>query len=174
MNDCKVCTAPPTTSNTNLEFVFFSGSSLTPVQADLTWNCQCNNGESPKDLAEYKDTIPFHICQTSFAKCIEANPDDALGQTDCKENIEEKCPSKDIANYTGSAETTTTESVAASTATEGATATTSVDASATEDAATSGAAAAASTTEAAGNGASAVKGSVVLVGAALAAFGYML
>lgn len=150
---------------------------LTPSQADLTWNCQCDNGESPEDLAEYKDTIPFHICQTSFAKCIEANPDDALGQTGCKENIEEKCATKDIADYTASAKTTTTESVAASTATEKVTATTSVDASATEDAAasgTSGAAAAASTTEAAGNGASAIKGSVALVGAALAAVGYML
>lgn len=153
--------------------MFFSSSSLTPAQADLTWNCQCNNGDSPKDLGEYKDTIPFHICQTSFAKCIEANPDDALGQNGCKENIEEKCATKDIANYTGSAETTTTESAAASTATatEKVTATTSVDAAASV---TSGAAAAASTTEAAGNGASAAKGSVVLVGAALAAFGYML
>lgn len=140
---------------------------------DLTWNCVCGDGTTPSDIAEYKDTIPYNICQESYKRCIAAHPNDAEEQTNCETNIRDECGEKDIKDYDGAASTSTaTESAAASTTTAEVTQTTSVGGEETDAAATtSGGAAAATTTTAPAEGAaSQLKVSVVGLAALVAAF----
>lgn len=43
--------------------------------------------------------MPDRICLTAYAQCIESRPDDALGQTACKEDILSQCGTKSITDY---------------------------------------------------------------------------
>jgi cytoskeletal protein RodZ len=54
--------------------------------------------------------MPDHICQESFARCIKAHPDDAVGQQKCKTDIQSGCGFLNIANYTSAASESDSES----------------------------------------------------------------
>ncbi|PGH27825.1 hypothetical protein AJ80_00375 [Polytolypa hystricis UAMH7299] len=94
----------------------------------LTWECTCSNGTVP-DVASYKNTLPFFICEAAYGQCIEAHPNDAAGQKECKDE-QKKCGSleaESVEEPTTTASTTSepTETKAAQTSgTEAATTTT--------------------------------------------------
>jgi len=54
----------------------------------LTFSCVCSNGTVP-DVAAYKNTLPFFICEANFEQCVASHPDDAPGKQTCKDNA--KC-----------------------------------------------------------------------------------
>ncbi|KFY26708.1 hypothetical protein V493_03922 [Pseudogymnoascus sp. VKM F-4281 (FW-2241)] len=64
----------------------------------LTYACLCADGTTP-NLADYKNTLPQYVCQEDFAGCINAHPNDAVGQGKCKTEIEETCGTKNITDY---------------------------------------------------------------------------
>ncbi|KFY36812.1 hypothetical protein V495_07590 [Pseudogymnoascus sp. VKM F-4514 (FW-929)] len=64
----------------------------------LTYKCLCDDGSTP-DLAEYKNTLPDYVCQANFAGCIKAHPNDAVGQGNCKTEIQDTCGTKSITDY---------------------------------------------------------------------------
>lgn len=64
----------------------------------MTYKCLCEDGSTP-DLAEYKDTLPDFVCQADFAGCIEAHPNDAVGQGKCKTDIQDTCGTLNITDY---------------------------------------------------------------------------
>jgi hypothetical protein len=65
-----------------------STSTNTCDPTTFTYSCICSNGTEP-DCTAYMDTLPFYICQATFAQCINAHPNDAAGQATCTSN--EKC-----------------------------------------------------------------------------------
>lgn len=65
----------------------------------MTFSCKCEDGEDA-DLEEYKNTIPFFVCQTNFGNCIADHPDDADGQDQCKKD--NQCGSKNATEATTS------------------------------------------------------------------------
>ncbi|KAK2772047.1 hypothetical protein FQN53_004815 [Emmonsiellopsis sp. PD_33] len=98
-----------------------------PFQATLTYECKCQDGKTP-DVAKYKNTLPFFICQETFVQCIASHPDDLAGQRKCKEN-QSKCGTINPAKEED--EPTTTAAKSSPTGTEAA-ATTKATPSATE------------------------------------------
>ncbi|KAK2751954.1 hypothetical protein FQN55_008696 [Onygenales sp. PD_40] len=95
--------------------------------ATLTYECKCQDGKTP-DVAKYKNTLPFFICQETFVQCIASHPDDLAGQRKCKEN-QSKCGTINPAKEED--EPTTTAAKSSPTGTEAA-ATTKATPSATE------------------------------------------
>ncbi|KAK2768753.1 hypothetical protein FQN54_000609 [Arachnomyces sp. PD_36] len=73
----------------------------------FTFTCECGDGTTP-DMTEYKDTLPYYICEATFAQCIEANASDADAQETCKENRD--CGSKDASKAETPSETTSSAS----------------------------------------------------------------
>lgn len=66
------------------------------LQSDLTYACVCADGKTA-DVADYKDTLPFHVCIENFGQCIANNARDSEAQDKCKED-RKKCGSKDPEN----------------------------------------------------------------------------
>ncbi|OBT92016.1 hypothetical protein VE01_10307 [Pseudogymnoascus verrucosus] len=64
----------------------------------LTYKCLCEDGSTP-DLAKYKNTLPDFVCQANFAGCIKAHPNDAVGQGNCKTEIQDTCGTLNITDY---------------------------------------------------------------------------
>jgi hypothetical protein len=64
----------------------------------LTYSCLCSNGSAP-DLADYKNTLPDFVCQANFAGCIKAHPNDAVGQGNCKTDIQDHCGFLNVSDY---------------------------------------------------------------------------
>ncbi|KFY24973.1 hypothetical protein V491_01950, partial [Pseudogymnoascus sp. VKM F-3775] len=67
----------------------------------ITYKCVCEDGSTP-DLAKYKNTLPEFVCQANFAGCIDAHPNDAVGQGNCKSDIQDTCGTLNITDYKGS------------------------------------------------------------------------
>jgi len=100
----------------------------------LTYNCTCTNGSAP-DLAAYTNTLPFLICQSAYGECIAARPNDADGQTECKNQF--VCGSLNPNNVTAAASSTSssassTTSAASTTSATAASTTASASATATK------------------------------------------
>ncbi|KZZ87843.1 hypothetical protein AAP_05327 [Ascosphaera apis ARSEF 7405] len=122
----------------------------------LSFNCVCGDGSTP-NVAEYRNTLPFFVCEENFGQCINAHPNDLTGQKECKSQRQQYCgtkkvPSDDDENETDDDSTTSTTAAATSasassssnnTSSSGAKAT---SASTTKDKDESSAAAATSTT----------------------------
>ncbi|KAI9924135.1 hypothetical protein ASPWEDRAFT_38468 [Aspergillus wentii DTO 134E9] len=85
------------------------GNTCDPETLDFT--CTCVNGTAA-DTEPYTNTIPYFVCQANYAQCINAHPDDADGQQECKDNA--KCGSKDPSDATSSSTTTSSSSSATS------------------------------------------------------------
>lgn len=113
------------TGSTALNFTYFDPASVDPQQAaswcigertgcqtlcdgnaptndcdaqKLTYSCLCANGSAP-DLADYKNTLPDFVCQANFAGCIKAHPNDAVGQGNCKIDIQDHCGFLNVSDY---------------------------------------------------------------------------
>lgn len=104
---------------------------------NLSYECTCKTGSDP-NLAEYKETLPFFVCQTWRDQCVARNPNDLESQTAC---LEVECGNKNatdaVSTSSSMASATPTES-ASSVTPETATATaTDEDAESTTAAATS-------------------------------------
>lgn len=54
----------------------------TPHQMSLNFTCLCQNGQTPTNLAQYQQTLPFLECQFTFIKCNTAYP----GSSQCSNN----------------------------------------------------------------------------------------
>lgn len=78
--------------------------------------------------------MPYYICTTSYAYCIDAHPNDAAGQDLCKTDILDNCGTLNAANVTAPASTTSASASSTSAASTSATAA-SASASATKNAA---------------------------------------
>lgn len=88
------------------------------AQETFTFACECAEGPTP-DLTEYKDTLPYYVCEATFAQCIENNASDAEAQQECKDN--RTCGSKDASKAETPSETTSggSEPTGMTTATKG-------------------------------------------------------
>lgn len=110
-------------------------------QTLFTYTCICADGTVP-DCTAYSQTLPFFICQATFSQCINAHPNDAMGQQTCINN--EQCGTKNatavLVSASQAAAHSTITSAAASSAPASATA---------KSASTSAAAAATSSSSAA-------------------------
>src|SRR5271170_5581108 len=43
-------------------------------QTTLTYNCLCTSNNSSPDLAAYMNSLPYYICEQSYADCVTNNP----------------------------------------------------------------------------------------------------
>ncbi|KAJ5088238.1 hypothetical protein N7456_011854 [Penicillium angulare] len=66
----------------------------------LKFSCVCNDGTTP-DVSPFLQTVPFYVCEANYGQCIDAHPNDAMGQEACKKAA--KCGTK---NATSSASST--------------------------------------------------------------------
>lgn len=64
------------------------------------FSCVCNDDTVP-DVSPFLQTVPFYVCQANYGQCIDAHPNDAMGQEACKKAA--KCGTK---NATASASST--------------------------------------------------------------------
>lgn len=58
---------------------------LTRSQTQFTYSCVCANGTVP-DCTAFAETLPYFLCQATYAQCVEAHPNDAQGQSVCETN----------------------------------------------------------------------------------------
>ncbi|PYH29412.1 uncharacterized protein BO87DRAFT_380630 [Aspergillus neoniger CBS 115656] len=80
----------------------------------LDFSCVCSNG-STADVAEYTQTIPFFICEATYAQCIEDSPS-LDEQEQCQETRDKDCGTLNAsASSTTSSTTTTAASLTTST-----------------------------------------------------------
>ncbi|KAJ5641015.1 hypothetical protein N7528_000640 [Penicillium herquei] len=103
----------------------------------LTFSCVCADGSSA-DVTPFIQTVPFYVCEANFGQCINAHPDDSVGQEACKKAA--KCGNK---NATALAMSSSTTSSAVATHTMNMATTTDSD---SDKAVTSSVAAASTTT----------------------------
>jgi hypothetical protein len=61
---------------------------MTIPQTTLDFSCVCSNGTTP-NVGLYMNTIPFFVCQATYAQCVAAHPNDLQGQQQCTDNA--KC-----------------------------------------------------------------------------------
>ena len=163
-----------------LHFSFYHAIILTHHQTKITYSCICEDGSTP-DLAKYKNTLPEFVCQANFAGCIDAHPNDAVGQGKCKTDIQDTCGTLNITDYksgsssgssSGTAsETASPSSTGGSGSSSGATGTTGSTPSSTSG---SGSAAATSDSAAVALTGGMDIGAGVLAAGLLGLFGYML
>ncbi|MCJ1228470.1 hypothetical protein MMC12_005131 [Toensbergia leucococca] len=86
--------------------------------ATLNYTCTCANGTAP-DVMAYKLTLPYYICQASFAQCNTAYP----GAQSCSDQFQ--CASLDASSVPTGVGASSTSSSATATSTSSATATSS-------------------------------------------------
>ncbi|KAL1882655.1 hypothetical protein Plec18167_003077 [Paecilomyces lecythidis] len=135
----------------------------------LSFSCVCSDGSVPNS-SEYKQSLPYFVCEANFGQCINNHPNDLDGQEQCKQQ-EKTCGKKDP----DSASSASTSSAAATTGAAATTLATSTTTGGTV-ASTTAAKATASTSSSA---ASAVKlgqdySAALLAGGLLAGFRFVL
>lgn len=84
----------------------------------LEYKCLCASNNSAPGLQYYETSMPYNICEKSFALCIAAAPNDLIAQDNCTNNIQSQCATIPLSDYTPSAATTSaaaSSSVASST-----------------------------------------------------------
>lgn len=114
------------------------------------------------------NSMPYYICEESYALCIAAHPNDQLGQDNCTTNIRGQCGTLDIANFTAAATTSSAaQTGAGATSAPSAASGTASGASASASATKSSAAVAAMTV-------GKEYGSSIIAALFIAAFGFMV
>ncbi|KAI1866531.1 hypothetical protein JX265_007832 [Neoarthrinium moseri] len=93
-----------------------SPSEISCDPATLDYECSCNDGTTP-DMNEYKESLPFHICQEAFTECITQTVGNAAGQRNCTTSISDKCGTKNATDSSASTPSTTTAASSSGTAT---------------------------------------------------------
>ncbi|PYH96978.1 hypothetical protein BO71DRAFT_396544 [Aspergillus ellipticus CBS 707.79] len=71
----------------------------------LDFSCVCSNG-STADVALYTQTIPFYVCEATYAQCIEASPS-LDEQEECKAEETKNCGTLNASAVTSGSSTTT-------------------------------------------------------------------
>ncbi|GAT20497.1 hypothetical protein RIB2604_00701810 [Aspergillus luchuensis] len=90
------------------------GTSTLGAFSTLDFSCVCSNG-STADVAEYTQTIPFFVCEATYAQCIEDSPS-LDEQEQCQETRDKDCGTLNAsASSTTSSTTTTAASLTTST-----------------------------------------------------------
>lgn len=102
-----------TAQQNNCDIICGAASANSCDPSTLSFSCSCASGDKP-DLTEYKNTMPFFICQEAADQCNLQHVGDAAGQKSCTTDIRDKCGKKTPAQE-ASAEPTT--SAASGTAT---------------------------------------------------------
>ncbi|KAI1612058.1 hypothetical protein EDD37DRAFT_651276 [Exophiala viscosa] len=88
------------------------GGSASSNQCDdtaFTYSCICANGTVP-DCTAFTQTLPYYMCQATYAQCINDHPNDAEGQATCA--TDEQCGTRN-ATAEALAETSAASSSAA-------------------------------------------------------------
>ena len=52
-------------------------------QNTLEYECTCTDGSTP-NITDYRDTLPFYVCQQWITDCTAAHPNDLSGQAACQ------------------------------------------------------------------------------------------
>ncbi|CAI7594086.1 unnamed protein product [Penicillium glandicola] len=101
------------------------GTKLNSCDAStLKFSCVCSDGSTP-DVTPYQQTVPFYVCQATYAQCITSHPNDAEAQRACKK-ASANCGSKNASEVTTTASSTVASTtLALATATESSTTETS-------------------------------------------------
>ncbi|KAJ5936346.1 hypothetical protein N7454_004981 [Penicillium verhagenii] len=79
--------------------------------ATLNFSCICADGKTA-DSTPYIQTVPFYVCEANYGQCVDAHPNDSMGQEKCKKAA--KCGDK---NATSTSTTTSSSRIATSTLT---------------------------------------------------------
>ncbi|KAJ5986928.1 hypothetical protein N7451_011293 [Penicillium sp. IBT 35674x] len=85
--------------------------------ATLKFSCICSDGKAA-DVTPYIQTVPFYVCEANYGQCVDAHPNDSMGQEACKKAA--KCGSKNataIESTSSSMAATSTLAMATSTGT---------------------------------------------------------
>ncbi|PYI10542.1 hypothetical protein BO78DRAFT_414624 [Aspergillus sclerotiicarbonarius CBS 121057] len=72
----------------------------------LDFSCTCSNGSSA-DVAEYTQTIPFFVCEATYAQCIEASST-LDEQEECQSTRDQDCGTLNASAVSTESSTTTT------------------------------------------------------------------
>jgi hypothetical protein len=85
---------------------------MTTPQNTLDFSCVCSNGTTP-NVSLYMNTIPFFVCQATYAQCVAAHPNDLQGQQQCTDNA--KCGTLNATAASSSSAAATSSSTPSST-----------------------------------------------------------
>jgi hypothetical protein len=100
-----------TAQQNNCDTICGAASANSCDPGTLDYKCTCAGGTTP-DLAEYKNTMPFYICQEAADQCNLQKVGDKSGQDACTANIRDKCgkktPSKESSSEPSSSSGTAT------------------------------------------------------------------
>ncbi|KAJ5728665.1 uncharacterized protein N7483_003173 [Penicillium malachiteum] len=69
----------------------------------LKFSCVCADGSSA-DVTPFLQTVPFYVCEANYGQCVDAHPDDSVGQEACKKAA--KCGTKNATALAMSSSTT--------------------------------------------------------------------
>jgi hypothetical protein len=83
-----------TAQQNNCDTICGAASANSCNPSTLDFKCTCASGDKP-DLAEYKNTMPYYICQEAADQCNLRNVGDKDGQDACTTDIRDKCGKKD-------------------------------------------------------------------------------
>ncbi|KAJ5658183.1 uncharacterized protein N7484_001832 [Penicillium longicatenatum] len=84
----------------------------------LQFSCICADGKTA-DVTPYIQTVPFYVCEANYGQCVDAHPNDAMGQEACKKAA--KCGNKNataIMSTSSSMTATSTLTMATATGTD--------------------------------------------------------
>ncbi|OJJ66670.1 hypothetical protein ASPBRDRAFT_59473 [Aspergillus brasiliensis CBS 101740] len=81
------------------------GTSTLGAFSTLDFSCVCSNG-STADVAEYTQTIPFFVCEATYAQCIEESST-LDEQEQCQETRDNDCGTLNASATTTTSSTTT-------------------------------------------------------------------
>ncbi|KAH9896199.1 hypothetical protein F4778DRAFT_258705 [Xylariomycetidae sp. FL2044] len=115
------CTTELSTCNTLCGQIIIDGNSCDA--STLEYQCKCANGGEP-DMTQFKQTIPYFMCEQSYSNCVASASGDAAAQTQCEEDIGSQCPTKAAEDVLQNHGTTTTADSSTSTSAPAATTTT--------------------------------------------------
>ncbi|GAD96034.1 predicted protein [Paecilomyces variotii No. 5] len=79
----------------------------------LSFSCVCADGSTP-DSSQYKQSLPYFVCEANFGQCIQNHPNDLDGQEQCKQQ-EKTCGTKDATSASSSTSSAAASSAAATT-----------------------------------------------------------
>ncbi|KAH8675530.1 hypothetical protein BX600DRAFT_507762 [Xylariales sp. PMI_506] len=94
---------------------------------ELTYVCTCGDGTTPA-MEDYKNSLPYLICEEAYSQCIDDTVGDAAAQQNCTTTIQDECGTK---NASSAATTTTTTSASTATAASSSAASTSATSTST-------------------------------------------
>ncbi|KAI1083062.1 hypothetical protein F5B20DRAFT_528404 [Whalleya microplaca] len=77
----------------------------------LDFTCVCQGGNEP-DMNQYKNTMPWFVCEKLQDNCIISTENNAAGQKNCTETYGDKCGTENVADHAGEGASTGSSSSA--------------------------------------------------------------